>query len=114
MRIKVSEKKVKENYMNIICIGYCDAWYLLQGKDANYFTSGVYGWNSDIYEIDYKTCIVTGYRPFGNIAGNKNDIRKFNEKAREIYASDLDYEKRLKKIDKLLEKFVKKCLENRG
>ena len=40
--------------------------YALKCLEPNFYTAGVYGWNSDVYVIGYDTVIVTGYRPFGN------------------------------------------------
>lgn len=112
MKIKVTEKQIKNSYNNIISVGYCDLWYLLSGIDADYYTAGVYGWNSDIFKIDYNTVIVTGYRPFGNLHASYNGItKKYNEKARKIYNDyDLNYDKKKTKINQLLQKFVNECL----
>lgn len=114
MKIKVKEKEIKNGYNNIISVGYCDLWYLLSPKQADYYTSGVYGWNADIYKIDYNTVIVTGYRPFGNIHASYNGITtKYNEKARKIYNdSKRTWESKQKSIEKLLEKFINECLES--
>lgn len=113
MKIKVKEKEIKNGYNNIISVGYCDLSHLLSSKDADFYTCGVYGWNADIYKINYNTVIVTGYRPFGNIhASYKGITKKYNEKARKIYNSDRSYESKKKSISKLLEKFIKECLEN--
>ena len=51
----------------VISIPYCAAQYLLSGEYADAYTSGVYGWNADVYSFD-GTYIVTGYRPFGNVS----------------------------------------------
>lgn len=83
IKIKVTQKQIKEGFKNIISVGYCDLQYLLNYKTPTYYTSGIYGWNSDIYVIDNNTVIVTGYRPFGNIS-NYKIIRKYEEKAEKI------------------------------
>lgn len=83
MKTKITEKRIKEMYKNIIIGSYCELQYLLSYKNPNYYTSGVYGWNADIYIINYDTVIVTGYRPFGNIR-NHDINKKYNEKAKNI------------------------------
>ena len=35
---------------------------VMQFKTADYFNSGVYGWNYDAWHVDYKTVILGGYR----------------------------------------------------
>ena len=99
------------NYNSIISIGYCDAQYLLRGVDPIAYTTGVYGWNADVYNVD-GVAIVTGYRPFGTIHASYNGIvKKYDSKARKI-ASDfnIDYKTQKAKINKLLNKFVKEAL----
>ena len=111
MKIRVTKKQIVEGYKNIIEAGYCDLQYLLKYRDADYNTSGVYGWNADIYKINYNTVIVTGYRPFGNIR-KYGLAEKYDEKARKIVSDyNTPWEKQAKKLDKLIEKFVKESIE---
>ena len=111
MKIRVTKKQIVEGYKNIIEAGYGDLQYLLKYKNADYYTSGIYGWNADICKIDNNTVIVTGYRPFGNI--KKYELaKKYDEKARKIVTDyNTPWEKRAKKLDKLIEKFVKESIE---
>ena len=113
MKIKVAKKEIMENYKNVICVGYCDLCYLLKCIEPRFFTNGVYGWNSDIYEINENTCICTGYRPFGNISANgRNIIKKYDNKAKAIwYNYDLTYDQQKKKVSKLLDKFILEVLQ---
>lgn len=112
MKIKVTKKQIMKGYYNIICTGYCNLQALLNYVEPDYYTCGVYGWNSDVYKINNNTCIVTGYRPFGNIR-NYDLVKKYEQKAEKIiYNNDLDYEVKKKKLNKLLDKFVKETLEN--
>ena len=110
MKLKTTSKMLKENYNNIICIGYCDAWYLLKGLEPIYYNCGVYGWNYDGYHINNNVLITTGYRPIGNL-GAIGIVCKYNEKARKIYNSDLEYNKKINKINKLLDKFINEVIE---
>lgn len=111
MKIRVTKKQIMEGYKNIIVAGYCDLQFLLKYKNADFNTCGVYGWNADIYKINDNTVIVTGYRPFGNIR-KYGLAKKFDDKARSIICDySIPWEKQAKKLNKLIEKFVKESIE---
>ena len=65
-------------FENVIKVGYCDMQDALKWCEPNFFTAGVYGWNSDVYVIDCSTVIVTGLRPFGNVELSRNVIDTLN------------------------------------
>lgn len=116
MKVKVTQRQVLDNYCYVISVGYCDLQYLLQFKSPNYYTCGVYGWNSDIYDLGNGVALSTGYRPFGNLKASYYHItRKYNEKAKKIinnyYNSKIKIETRDRQLDKALKDFVKECLQ---
>ena len=43
MKVKVTEKQIKEGFKNIIEVGYCEIQHLLSHKEPDYYTSGIYG-----------------------------------------------------------------------
>lgn len=94
MKIKTTQKQIKENYSNILAIGYAEYYDLLDKHKATFYTCGVYGWNADIL-IDYATdtVIVTGYRTFGNRLNEKQlaIFEKYNDKARKLKALQNSY-----------------------
>lgn len=47
-------------------VGYCDLQDALRGIDPDFYTSGIYGWNCDVYNIAGLT-ICTGYRPAAGV-----------------------------------------------
>lgn len=107
-KIKATAKAIKNSYYNIITVGYSDLQYLLEYFQPTYYTAGVYGWNCDVYIIDSKTVIATGYRP---VSGNMHDYeitRKYNEKARDaIYNDrDLDYSTKKNRASKMLSSYI--------
>lgn len=107
---KITRKQVNM-YKNIICVPYCDLWYLLYFRNKDGYNSGVYGWNYDFYHINLHTCIVTGYRPFGNIE-NYDLCNEYNEKAKNIIENrNLSYDEQKEKIENLLEEFIEKITE---
>lgn len=87
-KVKVTKKWVMNGFKNVICVGYCDLQILLSQKRPMYYTSGVYGWNADVYIYDADTAVVTGYRPFGNVEVDSKTARKYNERAREVTRND--------------------------
>lgn len=112
LKAKTTKKEVLESYYNCISIGYCGAQYLLKALEPQFYTCGVYGWNADVYHIDYSTAIVTGYRPFGNLDKDYDRLKIYNEKAGKIWADySIPYEKQKEKVNKLLEKFIKETKE---
>ena len=87
MKTKVTKNEVMNGYSKVAEIYYCNLQTVLHTMDAKYFTCGVYGWNSDIYEVNESCAISTGYRPFGNVKPNYNIVRLIEKKAKKIYAN---------------------------
>lgn len=107
---KITRKQVNM-YKNIICVPYCDLWYLLYFRNKTGYNSGVYGWNYDFYHINLHTCIVTGYRPFGNIE-NYDLCDEYNKKAKNIIEDrTISDEEKREKVENLLEEFIEKITE---
>ena len=106
MKFKTTRKEINRNYNRVICIGYCQAQYLLNGKNPIAYNSGVYGWNCDIYDIN-GVAIVTGYNPFGNIRPDYETIKKYEDEARKIACNSWgNYQKMIDQTDKLLNQFI--------
>ena len=113
MSIKTTKKEIVKNFKNIIVVSYCELQNLLYFKTQDFYTCGVYGWNADIYKIDNKTVICTGYRPFGNIKVKREITKKYDSLACKILSSKASYEEKRDKIDNLLDKFIKICLQEK-
>lgn len=84
MKTKITKKAIMSAYHNVIKVGYCDMQDALKWREPNFYTAGLYGWNSDVYVIDYDTVIVTGYRPFGNVELSREVIDMLNKCAKSI------------------------------
>lgn len=84
MKTKTTKKAIMSAYRNVIKVGYCGMQDALKWREPNFYTAGVYGWNSDVYVIDYDTVIVTGYRPFGNVELPREVIDMLNKCAKSI------------------------------
>lgn len=83
-KLKVTRKWVYSNFDNVISVPYCDLQQLLKALSPSWYIAGVYGRNAYVYIIDFDTCIVTGYRPFGNINSNYVVNEAFNRAAYKI------------------------------
>lgn len=111
MSIRTTKKEIEKNYKNKICVPYCDLQYLLYFKSPKFYTSGVYGWNADVYQFNYNTVIVTGYRPFGNIE-NYGIVKKYEDEARKIVNKSISYTEQKNTLDELIENFINEVLVN--
>lgn len=114
MKYKTTKKEVKNNYRNIIRVGAVELYYLLKFTEPNAYTSGVYGWNADVYDFD-NVAIVTGYRSFGNITPDYDIVEKYNKLGREICEeehnpskdwSEEDEDKK-NRLNQLINQFIK-------
>lgn len=84
MKIPITEKAIMSAYHNVIKVGYCDMQDALKRREPDFYTVDVYGWNADVYVIDYDSVIVTGYRPFGNVELSREVINTLNKCAESI------------------------------
>lgn len=103
MKAKITDKQARD-YVSF-SIGYCDAQYLLKAYNPLYYTAGIYGRKSDIYYIN-GLYIATGYGPVWERIDYEL-VRRYDRKASEIWGDyDTPYEKRQKKVEKLLNKLL--------
>lgn len=107
MKQRITKKSVKEDYKNIISIGYCNAQFLLRALEPYGYTCGGDGWHADIYHYDADTAIVTGYQPFGNMTAAYNLVHAYDERAREIWQDyTKSYEEQRDAVTALLDGFI--------
>lgn len=107
MKFKTTKKEVLRGYYKVIKIGYCKLQYLLYYRKPIAYTSGVYGWNADIYEVADGIAICTGCRPFGDVDVDYELAKEYNEKAEKIICNTR-VEDAKKKLDELLKEFLEK------
>ena len=113
MKFRTTRKAIKENYTNIIKVGYCNLEELLKCKLPIAYTTRREGWACDIYEISPNTVISTGYAPFGNIEPDYDVCEKFNEEAMNILCAPQykPYEEKKQELENLLQKFRKEVIK---
>lgn len=106
---KITIKETKRIYNHIIKVDYCELQSLLNLISPFAYTSGVYGWNADVYDFG-DIAIVTGYRPFGDIVASCELCHKYEQKAKEImdWFDDMpyDWDRRRDALYLLIEEFL--------
>lgn len=92
-KIHVSMKYVTRIFSKVYCTGYADLQFIMEGETAQYYNSGVYGWNCDIYaNYTHDAIITTGYR---NTRGKRIPfelIEKYSAIAQEIKKASVNTE----------------------
>lgn len=112
-KVRISMNYITRNYKKVFACDYCDLQYIFNGISPQFYNSGLYGWNCDIY-IDYKRdiAITTGYR---NMRGDMipyEIIEKYSNIAKEILSNySVSYDKRKEKLDKNRENFLNEIEE---
>ena len=61
-KLKTSQLKMKTFSPIVLGVGYCELQCLLNYESPIAYTSGKYGWDCDLYMINDRFSIVTGYR----------------------------------------------------
>ena len=107
MKFETAQKAIKANYGKIIKVGYCRLQFLLNCERPIAYTTGRYGWNADIYDID-GVAIVTGYNPFGNIYPDYDICQKYEK----VAAEALSRHKDKSFFDDLLKNFIEEVVNN--
>ena len=109
MKTHTTIKNIRNNWRKVYRCGYCDLQNIFRGMEPQYYNSGVYGWNCDIY-CDYgrDIAITTGYR---NMAGKTIPdelLKKYDDRAREILGNMWvkPYDEYMKELAKNREDFL--------
>lgn len=109
MKYKTTRKAILNNGGKIRRADYCELQYLLQYHEPQAYTSGVYGWNFDVYHV-YGLTICTGYR--GMPGDDLKHVTEYENKARAIYNDhNIPHGQRKADIETLLKEF---CILNGG
>ena len=106
MKYKTTIKALRNYGYNVVRCGYCDLQTLFNYRSPDAYTSGVYGWNFDVYELDNLT-ICTGYRGMIGETIPHDIIRKYETLAKKIIYNGNWKEDKRKKLDKLISRFEK-------
>lgn len=106
MKIKTTRKEILNGYF-CYQVGYCALVNLLFFKQPAAYTSGINGWNADVYTFD-NVAIVTGYRPFGQHIPY-NLVEKYENYAQDVLRSGNNYDDKKAILDTAITSFIKEC-----
>ena len=106
-RIKTTAKEVRNAFIKIIALDPCEAVELLRAHNPMLYTCGVYGWNFDVYIVE-DTAICTGYRGMPGIRPERELVKSYEARARDIWNEfDRPYKERTKQVDTLLRQLLR-------
>ena len=106
MKIKTTKKYIKENYNQIISIGYCNLQSLLSYMQPFAYSTRVEGWACDYYNIE-GVIISTGYSPIGKPVSYEI-VSKYEKEGMKLRGNyELSWDKRKEKAMELLNEFIK-------
>lgn len=86
MKTQTSMTRFTKSGYKVFRCGYCDLQYIFRGIEPDYYNTGVYGWNCDIYLFD-RLVITTGYRNMRGRPIPEQLIEKYSAIAKEIVTS---------------------------
>ena len=111
LKVRITNKELREGYYTIE-LSYGATQNILKFQPARFCNYGVYGWNYDVYELDWNLAICTGYRPVKSIPEKLNKqareiVKKYDKKAEALHSWDYKkYENYRKAIDRLYNNMV--------
>jgi hypothetical protein len=110
-KIKTTKTQMRSNHY-IISASYCNLQFLLNHTAPVAYSTGVYGWACDYYDID-GVIISTGYNPIKskNTKTSYELIKRYDDAARLILRNSSNYEKNKEAVKILLSEFIKEALK---
>lgn len=104
-KIKTTNKEIRKSLPWVVCAGYCDLQFLLNYECPIAYTSGVYGWNYDVYKLPGGLLLATGYR---GTPGKRAALIPEYEKTAEYayYNRGIAYDERREALRNLLVEFA--------
>lgn len=102
-------KYIRNYWSKVFRVGYCDLQHIFAYEEPQYYNSGVYGWNCDIY-CDYSRdiAITTGYRNMTGQRVSDEILEKYDAIAKEILRNtfSIPYDELKAKLDENKENFL--------
>lgn len=99
MAIRATRKEINATFRNVYSVPYCSIQYLTMDVAPMAYTSGVYGWNADVYAMG-SAALVTGYRPFGKEV-DRAIVDSFENRAKQLV-----HDRRYSELAKLRNEFI--------
>lgn len=104
MKVKATQRELKNSFKYIIEIYFCELQHLLKYKEPFCFTAAE-SWNNDNYKINADILISTGCKPIKGIRPDKRIIKKYNTIAEKIFYKYGHNNKTIKITNWLLNRF---------
>lgn len=109
-KIKTTAKAVRDAFDKKIALECCEAVELLRAHYPLLYTSGMYGWNFDVYIVD-GVAICTGFRGMTGIRPAHELVKAYEDRARDIWNEfDRPYKEQVEQVDALLMSFISEVL----
>lgn len=98
MKKEITIKFIKNYFTKTFKTNYCALQDIFKNVEPDYYNTGIYGWNCDVY-IDYSRdiAITTGYRNLTGLQIPNEIIDKYSKIARNILKNRF-----IKKYDEIL------------
>lgn len=111
MKKHITQRDTKTSNYIVLGIGYCDLQNILKYLSPIAYNAGRDGWNYDLYYINDKYSIVTGYRGFDRSCTHKvGDIKGLYQALRDLetesYNIALSKEESINKLVNLLNDYI--------
>jgi hypothetical protein len=104
MKLQATKQTFKGE--RVLWVGYCKLQYLLMQNKPFAYSSGVYGWACDYYDLGDGFYISTGYNPIGVGKNETYEIcKRYDTLASEI--KSIDYTERMEQLNQLQLAFAK-------
>lgn len=110
----VSQKKVMATYKYVIAVPYCGLQTLLRHWPVDAYTEHEKGRVTEVYRFEQVHCaIVMGHTPFGNAEPSCELLKKYENAAERVLASNESYEYALAWLDWLIGQFIAETVGKR-
>lgn len=109
MKFKTTTRELKQGIpvLYLYSTGYETLNYLLNYIEPVAYSSGVYGWNYDVYKLSGGYYICTGYRGMKGHYIPYAITKQYNDEARKIILSDRTTDEKISEVNKLISEFTK-------
>ena len=114
MKLQTTKTNVKNNFVTILTVGYCELQYLLNCCSPFAYSAGVYGWSCNFYKPSFRfsaVCIATGYNTerLGGKRVSYELVKEYEQKAIEVMNDYAQTNKR-EALNILIDEFIEKAL----
>ena len=104
---KSTPMTIHNNYNHVFKTGYCNLSKIYKHIEPQYYNSGVYGWNCDVYvDNQYNIMVSTGYRNTRGKAIPTDILKKYDTIAVDIISNKYNYNKECQLLEENYNNFL--------